>query len=141
MTEFNRAFADTCSFIYYLERNPTYYEATKGFFSLCYSTAKVLVTSAVTIEEYSIVPYRNSDYELLTDFNRFLSDMKIQVLNIDRVVADRAAQIRAAYPSFKPMDALQLAAAVQIGCDLFLTNDRQLRQFTELPVLLIQELP
>ncbi len=37
------------------------------------------------------------------------------------------------------MDALQLAAACVLGCDLFLTNDKQLRQFKELRCITVEE--
>ena len=113
MTEFNRAFVDTCVFIYYLERNPNCFETVKEFFSYSYENSNELVTSAVTIAEYSIIPYRNNDLNLIADFNRFLSDMAIHVADVDRAVADKAAQIRAVHSSFKHMDALQLAVAVQ----------------------------
>ncbi|MCR5061201.1 MAG: PIN domain-containing protein [Saccharofermentans sp.] len=55
-------------------------------------------------------------------------------------IADKAAQIRARYTSFKAMDALQLAAAVLSGCDCFLTNDKQLQQFDEIEVQLVSDL-
>ena len=140
MTEFNRAFVDICAFIYYLERNPSRFEPVKYFFSWCCKTSKQLVTSAITVEEYCIAPYRDNNLNLIHDFNRFLSDMDIQTVSIDRIVANQAAQIRASFPAFKPMDALQLAAAVQSGCDMFLTNDKQLRQFTGLRIFLIADL-
>jgi len=38
------------------------------------------------------------------------------------------------------MDALQLATACVIGCDLFLTNDKQLRQFREIKCITLDEL-
>ena len=47
-------------------------------------------------------------------------------------IAVKAAQIRADYKYFKAMDALQLATACVNGCDLFLTTDSQLTQFTEI---------
>ncbi len=36
--------------------------------------------------------------------------------------------IRAEFKDFKSMDALQIGTAIVQGCDLFLTNDKQLRQ-------------
>lgn len=51
-----------------------------------------------------------------------------------------AAQIRAEYNGFKAMDALQLTAAVIMGCDFFLTNDKQLRQFKEIECRTVDEL-
>ena len=47
--------------------------------------------------------------------------------------------IRALYKDFKTMDCLQLAAACLKQCDLFLTNDKQLRQFDEIKCITIQE--
>lgn len=38
------------------------------------------------------------------------------------------------------MDALQLAAASLAGCDLFLTNDKQLKQFGEIKCITVGEL-
>ena len=58
---------------------------------------------------------------------------------ITEEITEKAAQIRADYVSFKAMDALQLAAAVLTGCDIFLTNDKQLCQFTELRVVVIDD--
>lgn len=38
------------------------------------------------------------------------------------------------------MDALQLAVACFAECDLFLTNDKQLRQFEEVNCITVDEL-
>lgn len=38
------------------------------------------------------------------------------------------------------MDAIQLAVACLEGCDLFLTNDKQLRQFKEIKCITVEEL-
>ena len=37
------------------------------------------------------------------------------------------------------MDALQLASAITNNCDLFLTNDRQLRQIEEIKCVMLEE--
>ncbi len=38
------------------------------------------------------------------------------------------------------MDALQLATACLSGCDLFLTNDKQLKQLKEINCITVEEL-
>ena len=38
------------------------------------------------------------------------------------------------------MDALQLAVALYTKCDLFLTNDKQLRQFKDIRCITVDEL-
>ena len=55
---------------------------------------------------------------------------------ITPVVWDRAARIRALH-NFKPLDALHLAAAVEHGCGLFLTNDAPLTRFPDILVELL----
>lgn len=65
---------------------------------------------------------------------------KNEILEINREIAKKAAQIRAEYKGFKAMDALQLAAACLSKCDLFLTNDKQLGQFKEMKCLTVEEL-
>ena len=57
-----------------------------------------------------------------------------------REIAERAARIRAEHPGFKTVDSLQLAAACVCGCDAFLTNDKQLAQFSSLRCLIVDDL-
>lgn len=59
--------------------------------------------------------------------------------DVNLKMAKRAAQIRAQYKDFKAMDSLQLAIACETGCDLFLTNDKQLRQFKELRCITVKD--
>jgi predicted nucleic acid-binding protein len=54
-------------------------------------------------------------------------------MGITAAVCDRAARIRATH-NFKPMDALQLAAAVEHGASIFLTADARLGSFPALTV-------
>ena len=69
-----------------------------------------------------------------------MNDMDIHVVNIDVRIAEKVAQIRAKYKFFKKMDALQLSTACIMDCDLFLTNDKQLRQFKEIKCITVDEL-
>ena len=63
-----------------------------------------------------------------------------EIAEVDQEIAKKAAQIRAQYKSFKAMDALQLATACVTGCDLFLTNDKQLKQFAEIKCVTVDDL-
>jgi len=143
MTECRKAFIDTAPFIYCIEEsenNPQYFEKIKEFFESCYNNYIPLVSSTITIEEYCVMPYRKREKERITLFKNFMKSMEMEIFPIDEAIADKAAQIRAEYKHFKPMDALQLASACLTGCDLFLTNDKQLRQFTEIKVVTVDEL-
>ena len=64
----------------------------------------------------------------------------VNIVSIDGEIAKKAAKIRAEYKAFKSMDALQLSTAVLTGCDLFLTNDKQLKQFSEVKCITVDDL-
>lgn len=84
-------------------------------------------------------PYKTNNIGKIEAFFDFVTDCEIPMYSIDVVIAKKAAKIRAEYKGFKAMDALQLATACIHGCDLFLTNDRQLRQFREIKCLTVDE--
>jgi predicted nucleic acid-binding protein len=90
--------------------------------------------------EYFVFPYRNNTLSFIDIFNRLVDAMDIEIIGIDQQIADKAAQIRAEYKGFKAMDALQLAVACSSGCDLFLTNDKQLKQFKKIKCITVDEL-
>lgn len=62
------------------------------------------------------------------------------MIDIDATIAERGAKIRGRYKNFKAMDALQIAAAVVKNCDVFFTNDKQLRQEKELPCVTMEDI-
>ena len=62
------------------------------------------------------------------------------MVHVDERIADEAARIRAKYQSFKAMDALQLATAKVMQCKGFVTNDKQLKQYTDIKIILVEDL-
>ncbi|TGY94996.1 PIN domain-containing protein [Petralouisia muris] len=138
MTDFKKVFLDTSPVVYYLECNELYYLNMKKFWKE-YGECDY-VTSAVTVTEYLTFPYQQNNLQLINAFYAFINGMDIEIKSIDKTIADKAAQIRAEYKGFKAMDALQLATACLTGCDLFLTNDKQLRQFREIKCITVDEL-
>ncbi|MBR1635223.1 MAG: PIN domain-containing protein [Lachnospiraceae bacterium] len=134
----SKIFLDTSPLIYFLEKSESFYGIMAQFFTE-HSNAE-FVTSVATIAEYFPLPYRNDDLALIDAFNHFITTMCINVMSIDRPIAEKAARIRAEYLSFKGMDSLQLATAVIAGCDLFLTNDKQLRQFSEISCVTVDDI-
>lgn len=140
MTEYKKVFIDTVPFIYYLERNPQYFDKAKMFFQSCYENKVNMVTSTITIEEYYVYPYKSGKVELIKNFEEFISSIEIQVISIDRKIANQAAMVRAEFKDFKGMDALQIGTAIESGCDLFLTNDKQLRQEKRIKCITLDDL-
>ncbi len=143
MTDYRKVFIDTAPFIYFIEKdenNPQYFDKVKNFFIESSDKGIQLVTSVITIEEYMVYPYRNNLPIYAETFEQLLHALEIDILEVSMPVARKAARIRADYRHFKAMDALQLAAASMSGCDLFLTNDRQLCQYKEFRCLTVDEL-
>ena len=142
MTDYKSVFIDTAPFIYYIEKNednPQYFEKVKSFLKECYENDVEIVTSVITLEEYMVFPYRNNEMRYIELFEELLRVLNVNIIEIDKSIARKAAKIRADYKDFKTMDALQLACACIHGCDLFLTNDKQLRQFEEIRCITIDE--
>ena len=140
MTEFKRVFVDTAPIIYYLENSSLYMDAIKKFFTKCIEENIQIVTSAITIEEYLVFPYSSGKMDFADNFKKFIEYMNIKVVDIDSKIAEQGAKIRGQYKNFKAMDALQIATAIVSGCDMFLTNDKQLRQEKELPCMTMDDL-
>lgn len=132
MTGCRKVFLDTAPLIYLLDNDTNYIQMVKDIFSELLSNDIPMVSSVITCGEYLVFPYRTDNREKIAAFYEFVSDCGIVLRNIDRIRAEKAAKIRAEYPHFKGMDALQLASACLSGCDVMLTNDNQLKQFTRL---------
>ena len=140
MTDFKRVFVDTAPIIYFLENSSLYMKAMGNFFVKCKKEHIQIVTSTLTIEEYLVSPYSNGKMEYVDNFKKFIEYMNIEVVDIDSVMEEQGAKIRGKYKSFKAMDALQIATAIIKKCDMFFTNDKQLRQEKELPCMTMEDI-
>lgn len=130
MKDSKKIFFDTAPIIYYLQESDLYFNTMISF--LRQNRDSDYVISAITATEYLTYPFRENDEKLINDFYSFIDDMEVEIKEIDMKIAVKAAQIRAEYKFFKPLDSLQLATACITGCDIFLTNDKQLKQFKEI---------
>ena len=137
---FERLFLDTAPLVYYLDVDERYAWKVRDLLSLALDRGKAVFTSVITATEYLTHPYRNGNEGKVAAFFRFAADASIHLVPIDIEIAERAARIRAEYPGFKTVDSLQLAAACVSGCDTFLTNDKQLAQFSSIRCLIVDDL-
>ena len=112
----------------------------KKFFTKCIEENIQIVTSSITIEEYLVFPYSSGKMELADNFKKFIEYMNIEIVDINSEIAEQGAKIRSQYKNFKAMDALQIATEIASGCDMFFTNDKQLRQEKELPCMTMEDL-
>jgi predicted nucleic acid-binding protein len=126
-------FLDTNSVIYAVENPPSWGPKASGRLAALRTGGDSFMISDLTRMECLVGPLRTADATTEGLFRAFFTAGGVQVVPITAAVCDRAARIRATH-RFKPMDALQLAAAVEHGAGVFLTNDVRLNTFTDLTV-------
>jgi predicted nucleic acid-binding protein len=135
-----RLFLDTAPVIYYVERNRDYFPLVDYIFELIIGGKIEAITSPITLAECLIIPYRNKRIDLEENFiDLIVGGEHTYFFSIDETISKKAAQIRANYNLALP-DSLQIAIAIQSGCDAILTNDLQLKRVNELSVLVLSEL-
>jgi predicted nucleic acid-binding protein len=127
--------ADTVVFIYFIEEHPQFLPLLEPLFREVDGGRRELVTSALTLLEVLVVPYRSGDHLLAGRYEALLTQSRgMRVAEISRDHLRAAAQLRAATGAKTP-DALQLVAALAAGCTTFLTNDRHLPNIPGLRIL------
>jgi predicted nucleic acid-binding protein len=89
--------------------------------------------SDLTWLECRVKPIRLNDPVALADMEAFLTGSDVVRVPMSTAVYERACRIRATH-NYKLADALHLAAAIEGGCGLFLTNDHRLSGFTDIAV-------
>lgn len=130
---------DTVVFIYFIEENPEFMGVVEPVFKAIDQGTMSAVTSAVTLLEALVVPYRVGDQRLAQRYETILTRSHgIRMLALENPLLRLAAELRASADVRTP-DALQLAAALSAGCTAFVTNDRRLPKLPALPILELRE--
>ncbi len=99
-----------------------------------------MVSSVITLTEVLVHPVKLGDARLAQEYRDILARSKrFHLCDVTAPIAESAARLRARYDLRTP-DALHLAAAVETGCDAFLTNDRGITRVKEVRVLVLDDL-
>jgi len=126
---------DTAIFIYFIEENPRFLPEILPLFKQADQGKRELITSALTLLEVLVVPYRVGNRRLAERYEALLTRSRgIRLVELSHDQLRAAAQLRAA-TGIKTPDALQLVAAIGGGCATFLTNDRRLPPVPGLRIL------
>jgi predicted nucleic acid-binding protein len=129
-----RLYLDSVPVIYLVEQVTPFEAAVRAHVT---AAGLVLVAGELTRMECLVMPLRNNNQTLIAEFEDFFTNQVSELVFPSRAVFDRAAGIRAQYQGIKTPDALHLAAAVESGCDVFLTNDQRLKNFAGITVEII----
>ncbi len=136
----SKIYFDTTPLIYFLDDEKPFSDKVASFIFDHQSDDDNYLTSSITDAEYLVFPYRTENFEKIQAYESFLSDFNFQILEPNRAVSKLAAKLRAKYPALKGMDALHIATSVYYNCDVFFTNDSQLKQVSEANILLVDDL-
>jgi predicted nucleic acid-binding protein len=99
------------------------------------SGALQIVSSALTLLEVLVVPYRAGQIHLAERYEALLTRARnVRLIDIDQTQLRSAAQLRAIHGVRTP-DALQLAAALTTRATAFITNDRRLPRIPGLDII------
>lgn len=130
---------DTTPFIYFWEHHPAYFTLSEEIFRYLTQSEMQGITSIITLIEVCVHPQRLGRQDLITAYEQILlHSPQITLLPITVTLSRQAIRLRARYNIQVP-DALQIAAALEGGATLFVTNDRQLSKVQELEVLLMDD--
>ncbi|MBP5447036.1 MAG: PIN domain-containing protein [Treponema sp.] len=136
----SKIYFDTTPIIYFLDDEKPFSDKVAAFICGHQDESDYYLTSSITDTEYLVYPYKTENAEKINAYDVFLTDFNIQIVEPNRTITKNAARLRAKYPALKSMDAIHLATSIYYGCDVFLTNDSQLKQVAETNVLLVDEI-
>lgn len=130
---------DTQAIIYLLEDRDPWLSVVNDLFAQIRPGGIRGTSSIVTLLEVLVKPLKEGRHDLANAYREVLLDAgAIYLIPLDRAVAECAARIRAEH-AFQIPDAVQLASALSVGADVFVTNDMQLRRFPEIDVVLLDD--
>ena len=132
---------DTAPFIYHFEEHPDFSPIARLLFSRYDDPDDPLqaATSVITVTEVLVRPLQLGQEDIAATYKReLMSQRGLTVVPVYLAIAIRAAELRARY-RFPVPDAVQLATAIETGCQLFVTNDSRLRRVTEIPIAVLSD--
>jgi predicted nucleic acid-binding protein len=141
-------YLDTVIVIYAVEGTPSDQQRALDYLNALEAAGHRFAVSELTLTECLVPVFGPGGGQRLSDFSRFFHGPNLRTVSLTAAMHTRASAIRGGhtYPTSPPApprryglaDALHLAAAIESGCDVFLTNDDQLSKF---PDIAVEKLP
>jgi predicted nucleic acid-binding protein len=137
-------YLDSVIAIYAVEGNPADQLRALNHLTTLEQAGHRFVISELTKTECLVPVLGPGAGQRLSDFFRFFHAPNLRTVSLTPAMHVRASSIRGAYlysatPPAQPKryglaDALHLAAAIESGCDVFLTNDPRLASFPDITI-------
>jgi uncharacterized protein len=120
-----RIYLDSCTLIYRIERTTPWAARVDRVIEWGQRQQAEWVVTELTRLECRVKPLMQGHEAMLAQYDDFFSADVLVWHGLDRPVYELATRLRADH-RLKTADALHLAAAVDSGCSVLLTNDRRL---------------
>ena len=134
-----KMFIDTAPFIYFFEGDSDLSLKSRDIFLKLINGNYEIYTSYISEVEMNVMPQRNKQTKKIIAMDTFFDEFGINKLNLGMREYKTALEIRADYPFIKLVDAFQLATALNCHCDYFITNDKELKKYSQIKTLLVDE--
>ena len=134
LSKFRSISLDTNIFVYYLDSNSSFYSHAEELFEQIAVRNLSIFTSVITLSE--LLSFKASRSQIYKLEQELLLIPNLTMIDVNREVAREAASIRRGY-GFRLPDSIQLATALIGRTQAFITNDQRLKNFQELPIILL----
>jgi len=94
-----------------------------------------IITSELTWLETLTKPLKDRNSALAETYRAFLKAQEMKLIPVSLAIWEEAAQLRCL--GLKTPDALHAATAMNLACELFLTNDKAFTRIPNLPVAVL----
>jgi predicted nucleic acid-binding protein len=132
-------YLDTCIFIYWIESPAPFDTRTRSHLANLQAAGNRFAISEFTRYECLVKPLGLGDGNLLLEYERMFLAPNVTFVPLTAPIYEQAANIRGVHfcangKRYTIQDALHLAAAVQSGCESFVTNDLRLSGFPNINI-------
>lgn len=135
----HRIYLDTNVWIYALEGYSAFRPELTQLFEQIQAGTLRGVTSELTLAELLVKPHRDQDVAQQARYKKAITNRQnFFIVPVLRDLLIDAAEVRA-NTQLKLPDAIHAATALRTDCTTFLSNDRQLKKLTTIPVVLLSE--
>lgn len=144
LQRYNRICIDAQTFIYFIEENLQYIQKVEPIFQEISEGNIIGVSSYLSLLEVLVKPIEQGNTEIAYLYrDLMLSSAYLKLYPLDDEVAEIAATLRAKYSGngfkIRTPDAIQIATGILAEADVFITNDKKLKQISEIEVIVLGE--